>query len=306
MLQTKLISLLPDLATFILIVQEGSFTAAAKKLDITPSALSKLITRLEKSLGVKLFERTTRSLVITQAGQRVYEQSVIMVNAAQQAIEMSTADHLEPVGSITVSAPEAFLFSVLQPFVIPFLKQYPDIQLKLRAVDGNIDLIKENIDIAFLLTDKPDEKLVLKEICTTHLVLCASPNYLEQRGIPDHPNDLQQHDCLYLAETSRDNTWTFQQGDALFSVEVSGRYALNHSQMRLNGVKSGLGIGIFHDFVVKDALEKGEVVRVLEPWTIRSNYHGAIVMQYAQTQFMPNRIRVFLDFMSDKLKERFS
>lgn len=306
MLQTKLISLLPDLATFILIVQEGSFTAAAKKLDITPPALSKLITRLEKSLSVKLFERTTRRLVITQAGQRVYEQSVIMVNAAQQAIEASTADHQEPAGSLTVSAPEAFLFSVLQPFVIPFLQLYPDIQLKLRAVDGEVDLIKDNIDVAFRLTDQPDEKLVLKEICKTNLVLCASPDYLMQKGEPKHPDDLKDHDCLYLAETARDNIWTFIQNESIFSVEVNGRYALNHSQMRLNGVKSGLGIGIFHDFVVQAAIESGDVVRILEPWTIRSNYHGAIVMQYVQTQFMPIRLRVFIDFMTTKLKERFT
>lgn len=306
MLQTKLISLLPDLATFILIVQEGSFTAAAKKLDITPSALSKLITRLEKSLSAKLFERTTRRLVITQTGQRVYEQSVLMVNAAQQAIDASTADHQEPAGSLTVSAPEAFLFSVLQPFVIPFLQQYPDIQLKLRAVDGEVDLIKDNIDVAFRLTDKPDERLVLKEICKTNLVLCASPDYLQQRGTPYHPEELKEHDCLYLAETGKDNIWTFIQNDTVFSVEVNGRYALNHSQMRLNGVKSGLGIGIFHDFVVKDAIESGDVVRVLEPWMIQSNYHGAIVMQYVQTQFMPLRLRVFIDFMADKLKERFA
>ncbi|MCE0495345.1 LysR family transcriptional regulator [Vibrio salinus] len=306
MSQTKLISLLPDLAVFILIVQEGSFTAAAKKLDNTPSALSKLITRLEKALSVKLFERTTRSLVITQTGQKVYEQSVIMVNAAQQAIEVSMADHQKPSGSLTVSAPEAFLFSVLQPFVIPFLQKYPDIQLKLRAVDGKVDLIRDNIDVAFRLTDKPDEKLVLKEICKTNLVLCASPDYLNRRGEPKHPEELSEHDCLYLAETAKDNLWTFIQNDSIFSVEVSGRYALNHSQMRLNGVKSGLGIGIFHDFVVKDAIESGEVIRILEPWMIQSNYHGAIVMQYAQTRYMPVRLRVFINFMASRLKERFT
>ncbi|QXO16011.1 MULTISPECIES: LysR family transcriptional regulator [Vibrio] len=301
MLNTKLIGLLPDLATFILVVNEGSFTAAAKKLGVTPSALSKLITRLEQALSVKLFERTTRKLVITQAGQKVYDQCLVMVNAAQQAVELSGSDHTEPSGSLTVAAPEAFLNSVLQPFVIPFLKQYPQIQLKLRAADGEIDLFKHDIDVAFKLTDKPDENLVLRELCKTNLVLCASPEYLAERGNPAHPTELAQHDCLYLAETNKDHLWDFLKDDEFHTVAVSGRYAVNHSQMRLNGVKNGLGIGIFHDFVVQDDLASGKVVQLLKDWTIKSNYHGAIAMQYAQTKYMPARLRVFIDYVMTHL-----
>ncbi|MGR5250133.1 LysR family transcriptional regulator [Vibrio aestuarianus] len=301
MLHPKLIALLPDLATFILVVNEGSFTAAAQKLGVTPSALSKLITRLEAALSVKLFERTTRKLIITQAGKRVYDQSLLMVNAAQQAVELSTSDHTEPAGSLTVAAPEAFLNSVLQPLVVPFLTQYPEIQLKLRAADGEIDLFKHNIDIAFRLTDKPDENLVLREIGKTNLVLCASPDYTALHGTPTHPTELSEHDCLYLAETERDHIWNFLKDDEFHTIAVSGRYAVNHSQMRLNAVKSGLGIGIFHDFVIQEALTEGKVVQLLEDWTIKSNYHGAIAMQYAQTKYMPARLRVFIDYVTEHL-----
>ncbi|MGN2378642.1 LysR family transcriptional regulator [Vibrio cholerae] len=306
MLLPKLIALLPDLATFIVVVNEGSFTAAASKLGVTPSALSKLITRLEQALSVKLFERTTRKLIITQAGQKVYDQSLLMVNAAQQAIEISSSEHAEPAGALTVAAPEAFLNSVLQPFVVPFLAQYPHIQLKLRAADGDIDLFKHNIDVAFRLTDKPDENLVLRELCKTNLVLCASPEYLAQRGTPVHPTDLAEHDCLYLAETDKDHIWTFAKGRETHTVAVSGRYAVNQSQLRLTGVKNHLGIGIFHDFVVQDALTAGKVVQVLQEWNIKSNYHGAIAMQYAQTKYMPARLRVFIDFVLEHLSPKFN
>ncbi len=296
MLSSKLIALLPDLASFNTVVQEGSFTAAAKKLNVTPSALSKTITRLEKSLEVKLFERTTRKLIITRTGSKIYDQCVIMLNAAHQAVDISSTDHTEPAGSITVAAPEAFLNVVLQPFVIPFLKQYPNIQLKLRAADGDIDIFKQGIDIAFRLTDQPDEKLILREIAKTNLMLCASPDYLCQRGTPSHPQHLTEHDCLYLAETDTDHIWDFFKDDEFHSIAVSGRYAVNHSQMRLNGVINGLGIGIFPDFVVKDAITAGQVVKVLEDWTIKSNYQGVIALQYAQTQYMPARLRVFIDY----------
>ncbi|MCL9776268.1 LysR family transcriptional regulator [Vibrio methylphosphonaticus] len=306
MFNHKLISLLPDLASYIMVVNEGSFTAASKNLGVTPSALSKTITRLESALSVKLFERTTRKLVITQAGQKVYDQSVLMVNAAQQAIEVSQSDHTVPSGSLTVGAPEAFLNSVLQPFITPFLKQYPEIQLKVRALDGDIDLMRMGVDVAFKLTDKPDENLVMKHVGPTNLVLCASPAYIAQHGQPMTPNDLTHHDCLYLAETGRDNIWDFLKDDEFLTVKVSGRFAVNHSQLRLSGVKEGLGIGIFHDFVIKEALEDGSAVQVLADWTIKSNYHGAIALQYAQTKYLPARMRVFIDYVMSVLPERLS
>ncbi|RTZ17442.1 LysR family transcriptional regulator [Vibrio aquaticus] len=300
MKNTKLIALLPDLASFILIVDEGSFTAAAKQLNVTPSALSKLVTRLESSLSVKLFERTTRKLIITRAGQQVYDQAMVMVNAAKQAVELSTTAHQEMSGALTVAAPEAFLNSVLQPHVVPFLQKYPEIQLKLRVADGEIDLIRDGIDIAFKLTDKPDENLVLREVSKTNLVLCASPDYIAKRGMPTHPTQLEGHDCLYLAENDSDHIWDFFKEDEYHSVPVTGRYAVNHSQMRLNGVKNGLGIGIFHDFVIADAIEQNQVVPVLEDWTIKSNYHGAIAMQYPQTKYMPARLRGFIDYITEQ------
>lgn len=297
----KLIALMPDLAAYILVVQEKSFTAAAQKLAVTPSALSKTITRLEKALSVKLLERTTRKLLVTEAGSKIYDQCVLMLSSAQQVVEICGEDHDAPSGSITIAAPEAFLDNVLQPLVIPFLKTYPDIQLKLRAADGAIDIFKHRIDIAFRLTDKPDENLVLRKIGSTNLLLCASPEYLKQRGMPQHPNDLQQHDCLYLAETETDHIWSFVHGDQLLSVPVSGRYAVNHSQMRLNGVKNGLGIGIFHDFVVQKALENGEVIKVLPEWTVKGNYHGMIALQYAQTKYLPARMKIFIDYVTKHL-----
>lgn len=303
---TQLIPLLPDLASFILIVDEGSFTAAAKKLDVTPSALSKLVTRLETALRVKLFERSTRTLHITRSGQKVYDQAVIMLNAAKQAVELSLSDHTEVQGSLTIAAPEAFLNSVVQPHVLPFLNRYPRVQLQLRVADGEIDLLRDNIDIAFMLTDKPDERLILKELGKTNLVLCASPDYIQARGMPQHPSELTKHDCLYLAENDHDHIWRFLKDDEVHSVAVAGRYAVNHSQMRLTGVKNGLGIGILHDFVITDALEKGEVVPVLADWTLRSNYHGIVAMQYAQTKYMPARIRVFIDYVTEHLTQRLS
>ncbi|GAD89649.1 MULTISPECIES: LysR family transcriptional regulator [Vibrio] len=298
---TQLVALLPDLATYTLVVQQGNFTNAANSLSMTPSAVSKTISRLEKALEVKLIERTTRNLRITEEGQKVYEQAVQMLYAAEQAVELSSNRHLKPQGSIMISAPEALLSIVLQPLIIEFLKKYPQIQIKARAIDGAVDIQKQGIDVAFRLSKHPDEHLVLKELGQTHLLLCASKPYLMKNGTPQQPSDLVNHNCLYLAETEHDNLWTFHKDDESQSVNVSGRYAVNQAQLRFEGVKSHLGIGLFHDFVVEDALEHGEVVQVLQDWTLTGNYHGNILMQYPQTKYVPARLRLFIDFITEAL-----
>lgn len=262
--------------------------------------MSKLITRLESALSVKLFERTTRSLLITESGKKIYQQSVIMVEAAQQAIDISSSEHIVPSGSLTVAAPKAFLTIVLQALVTPFLIKYPKIQLKLRASDGDINMIAQGIDVVFRLTDKPTEGLIMKEIGKVNLSLCASPSYIEERGLPLHPKELPNHDCLYLGETT-DHIWEFVKGEESHVIAVTGRYAVNHSQMRLNGVRDGFGIGIFPDFVIKEALANNDVVPVLSDWQIKGNYHGVIAMQYAQNKYMPSRIKVFTEFVRQNL-----
>ncbi|PSW21423.1 LysR family transcriptional regulator [Photobacterium sanctipauli] len=297
----KLIALMPELAAFKIVVDEGSFTAAAKKLGVTPSALSKQLSKLEHTLSTKLLERTTRKLVITESGKGIYNQCSALLEATKQIVEFTSSEHEIPSGSLTVAAPKAFLSIVLQPLVKPFLDKYPDIELKLKASDGEIDLISEGIDIVFRLTEKPSEGQVLKLMGKVSLTLCASPNYLANRGIPIHPNDLTKHDCLYLGETATDHIWDFEKGDENHTIAVKGRYAVNHSQMRLRGVLDDLGIGIFPDFVIKQALADGSVTQVLSDWTIRGNYHGDIALQYAQTKFMPARLRVFIDYVEEHL-----
>ncbi|MGF1703915.1 LysR family transcriptional regulator [Photobacterium makurazakiensis] len=299
----KLIALMPELATFKVVVDEGSFTAAAKKLGVTPSALSKQLSKLEKTLSAKLLERTTRKLVITQSGKGIYNQCTTLLEATKQAVEFTSSEHETPSGSLTVAAPKAFLSIVLQPLVKPFLDHYPDIELKLKASDGEIDLISDGIDVVFRLTEKPIEGQVLKQMGKVSLSLCASPNYLALRGTPTHPTDLLNHDCLYLGETTTDHIWDFVKGDESHTVAVKGRYAVNHSQMRLRGVTDDLGIGIFPDFVIKQALVDGSVQQVLNDWTIKGNYQGDIALQFAQTKFMPARLRVFIDYVEAHLKK---
>lgn len=295
---SKLISVLPDLGTFIIVAKEESFTAAAKKLNVTPSALSKMITRLESVLEVTLFYRTTRRLQITTVGLEILEQSQLMLSAAQQAVELANQNHATPHGALTIGAPESLLNFVIEPFVYAFLDSHPNIKIRLKAIEGQFDMLEEGIDIAFLLTDKPQDNLVLKVIRPTRLILCATPQYLSNRSIPTHPSHLTEHDCLFLSDSPKDRLWLFASDEEYLSIKVKGRYAVNQAQMRLNGVLNHFGIGIFHDYVAQEKLASGEIVQVLEDWEIKSNYHGNIIMQYPHQKFLPSKIRAFVDFIN--------
>ncbi|GAL35097.1 transcriptional regulator LysR family [Vibrio maritimus] len=149
----------------------------------------------------------------------------------------------------------------------------------------------------FELTHFPRENLVAKSLGHTNAVLCASRSYLQSHGIPFHPDNLTQHDCLYLNEQPNDNVWRFSKGGEDVKVEVEGSYSVNHSEIRLNAVKQGLGIGIFPEFVVEEAIQNGEVIQVLPEWRVISRYQGEITLQFPQSKFMPARRRAFIDFM---------
>lgn len=300
----KLIPLLPDLAVFVAVIDEGSFTAASKKLGITPSAVSRKIARLENALSVKLIERTTRKIGLSESGEMTYNYCRQMLESAKEAVNVSTAIAMTPVGNLRISVPKAFGNQVLKPFIVPFLEMYPDIKVSIKVTDQVIDPIHDEVDLVFRLTDKPTEGLVSKVVGKVDLVLCASPGYLEKNGVPEDPSDLIDHQCLYLGETALDNEWKFVQADHEVIVKVDGRYVVNHSQMRLEGIEKGLGIGIMPDFSVAESLEEGRVTRVLENWTIKENYQGVVSLQFAQSRYLPTKSRVFIDYIAEQMKSR--
>jgi len=297
-----LMPLLPDMAVFVTVVESGSFTAASKKLGVTPSAVSRKISRLENALSVKLLERTTRKIAMSESGQIVYRYCRQMIDSAKEAVQVSSSVSMKPVGNLRISVPKAFGNQVLKPLVFSFLQKYPDIKLSVKVTDLLIDPIHDEVDIIFRLTDKPIEGLVSRIVGKVDLVLCASPDYLKENGVPEHPSELIKHQCLYLGEVPSDNQWKFVLADHEVSVNVDGRYVVNHTEMRLSGIKNGLGIGILPDFSASSSLNDGSIVRVLENWTIKENYQGLITLQFAQSKYLPTKCRVFIDYIIEKMR----
>ncbi len=293
----KLMPLLPDMAAFVAVVEAGSFTSAAAKMGISPSGVSRQVTRLEKALCVQLIERTTRRQTTTAVGLDVYEQCRNMLDNAVQAIHVSESDTTDPRGKLRIAIPKALAKQVLEPHLLAFGKAYPSVSLHVMVTDQRMDPARQDLDIVFHVSAEPLEHLINKVLGRVHSILCASPEYIKQRGKPYEPCDLLSHDCIALGLHQGDNQWLLTRDGQSEAVAVKGRYTNNHSEMRLRAVKEHFGIGIFPDFVVQNAIRAGEVTQVLADWHVHSDFQGGIHMQFQHMRFMPASMRVFIDFM---------
>ncbi|MBJ9003991.1 LysR family transcriptional regulator [Citrobacter koseri] len=296
------LTLLPDLATFVLIVDHGSFSAAARAAGVTPSAMSRSVSRLERETGSQLLHRSTRKLALSETGKMVYEHAKMMLEAARQAIDSGGSVQHVPQGKITLSVPKAVGRFVIHPLIPQFLERFPLVDVCLRLEDRYLDLIDDGVDLALQITNTPSPGLHGKPLMPITHILCATPEYLQKQGTPTHPEDLRQHSCISLGETPTDSRWKFRKQGKTEVVQTTGRYAANHTGVRLDAVKRHLGIGSLPAFTAREALQDGEIMQVLPEWTFISNYSGELWLLWAGNKHMPLKIRAMIDYLSQQLK----
>lgn len=298
--------LLPYMAVFVKVVELGSFSAAAEKLGSTASSVSRQIASLENALGVKLLERTTRRLRLTEAGTVAWERCFEMMQSAESVFELAGRISDTPQGRVRISAPRAYGKDLISPHVAEFLQRYPQVDLQLMLTDRMVDLISDDVDLAIRITDTPPPGLVARPLFPVRHVLCASAEYLQQHGIPEHPQDLTQHNCIYLGEVPGDNQWKFRHitnGEQI-SVAVHGRYASNHSKARLEGIIHHLGIGCLPRFSAQQVMDNRQIIQVLPEWDYMTSYYGMSWILYHPNRYLPPKCRVLIDFLLEKLKHQ--
>ena len=288
---------LTDMAVFACVVDAGSFSAAARLLGVTPSAVSRQVARLEAALHVRLLERSTRKLRLTEAGSAAYGRCQTLVTAAREVMALSDTQSATPSGLVRISMPKAFGRQVIHPLMPVFLARYPEVDVQLIITDRVVDLFEEAVDLAIRLTDAPPPGLAGRQLMPVHHRVCASPNYLRTHGTPVHPRDLAQHSCLYLGEDERDRHWRFRQGGDEVTVRVSGRYVANHSEVRLDGALQHLGLASLPDFTTRQALAGGQLVSVLDDWTHVTDYAGTAWLLYPPNRYLAPKLRVWIDFV---------
>ena len=297
------LGLLTEMVVFVKVVELGSFSAAARQLGSTPSATSRAVARLEKALGTRLLQRSTRKLRLSESGHEIHARCLDMVHAAQAVMAASGQLNPEPQGLVRLSVPKAVGRFVIHPHIPDFLARYPKVNVLLRLDDRYVDLIDDQVDLAIRITDSPSPGLMGRHLFDIHHLLCASPRYLQQRGTPLHPHDLKAHDCIFLGEEPGDARWKFQQGSKQLSVQVKGRYAVNHTGARLDAVLQHLGIGSLPFFTARHALQQGQIVQVLPDWEFLANYSGQAWLLYPPTRHLAPKLSAFIQFMAERLAQ---
>ncbi|CAM2846478.1 LysR family transcriptional regulator [Vibrio mytili] len=297
----KLIALLPEMAVFVVVIEEGSFSKAAERLGVAPSSVSRSISKLETGLCQKLLERTTRNMRLTSAGEEIHGLCVDMLKSARLASDAAFSSQNEIAGEVRIAAPRAYANQVLSPLILDFLDAYPKVSVHMIVEDHFIDPIGHEVDMVIHITDRPVEGLVAKVLGINKLSVCASRAYLKKYGYPSSPADLSTHQCIRLGETSLDRKWSFGKRGQIHHVNIDGRFAVNHTEIRKQAVLRGGGISIFPEFSVAELIASGDFVELFSDWEVQGNYTGHIVAQYPQSRFIPSQLKVLVDYLQNKL-----
>ena len=297
-------ALLPGMAVFVRVVEAGSFSAAARQLGTTASAVSRQIARLEQELSLRLLERTTRQLRLNEAGSEFYAHCRAMLDAAEQALAIGERLMSRPHGLVRLSVPKAYGKFVISPLMPDFLRRYADVDVQLHISDQSPDLIEDGFDVLVKVTDQPPEGLAGKPLGPVRQLLCASPAYLQQHGTPQHPQELLRHSCMYLGENAGDSRWHFSNDEQQEVVMVRGRYISNHSEARLEAALGDIGITVLPQFTAAHALAEGRLREVLPQWRYTGSYQGAAWLLWRQNLHLPPKLRVLIDYLTETLAPR--
>ncbi|TXT39017.1 MAG: LysR family transcriptional regulator [Comamonadaceae bacterium] len=288
-----------EMALFVRVVETGSFSDVARQMGATPSAVSRSIARLERALGTRLLQRTTRKLGLTPSGTEILQHCTDIVSAARAVMDIGGQHREAPHGLVRVCVPKAIGQTVIHPHIKDFLIAYPSVDVQLILDDRALDLVDHNIDLAVRVTETPPVGLIGRQLMSIEHMICASPDYLAQHQPPTTPMDLSAHSCICLGETPSDARWKFVKDGKSISVEVRGRYTANNTGVRLDAVCDGFGIGSLPEFTARKDLEQGRIVQLLPEWRFVTHYTGALWLLYTPTRYVPAKLRVLIDHLSD-------
>jgi DNA-binding transcriptional LysR family regulator len=286
------------MATFVRVVEKGSFASAANDLLLTPSAVSKTVTRLEQRLGVQLLTRTTRRLVLTKEGETYLLRCREILEAIEEAEAEITKSGAVPQGNIRVSAGTALGRLQLARLLPDFLDAFPEITVDLRISDQRVDLVAERVDVALRWGKLSDSTLVARKIVDGKRVICASPRYLEKSGTPREPSDLLHHNCILMSDMAELARWPFHSKTGVEHVQVNGNVTTDNADVVHDLAIAGHGIVHMVDIHVTESIRNGLLVPLLTKEHAVEPIPIWALMPPGRNQ-LP-RVRVFLDFLVDR------
>jgi DNA-binding transcriptional LysR family regulator len=289
------------LRLFCSVAELGSFTKAADREGMTPGAASKQITALEERLQARLFERTTRSVRLTDAGEALLDR-VRPWLAEYDGLEQGVADaRSAPAGVLRVAAPVDFGARRLMPLITQFMTDWPGVEVRLSLADRRVDLVNEGFDVGIRIGNLPDSALIAKRLAPASMAVLASPDYLARAGTPRHPAELAQHEIVIDRNKPAPQLLKFLQGEDEVEVRVNGRLSLNGAIAAVSAASAGVGIACSPRWAAEDALAEGRVVEILADWDTEHRFLWAV---FPSSRYLAHRVRLFVDFLAEQFPER--
>lgn len=291
-----------DINIFVRSAQTRSFSVAAQQLGMSPSAVSKAVMRLEESLGIRLMNRTTRKITLTDDGAAFYERCRQILGELEEAELQVTRSQATPTGTLRVDITSELGRLRIIPALPKFLSRYPDLKLDISLSNRITDLIEEGIDAVVRIGVGPDSSLIMHGLGTARFIVCAAPNYLRRSGIPQTLEDIKHHNCISFVSpwTGRVFDWQFQQDGQEIRLPVEGNLCLNNGESILDVALAGVGLVQIYNYIASEAIARGKLKPVLEKYVAPGS---PISVVYPQKRHLSAKIRAFVDFMSELMAQ---
>ncbi|MEM9358220.1 MAG: LysR substrate-binding domain-containing protein [Pseudomonadota bacterium] len=289
---------LSGMEAFVAVVEEGSFSAAARKLEISRAVVGKRVAALEKELGAQLLNRTTRHVSTTGAGTEFYERARSIVSEFAVANQELSRNQSEPAGIVKIGVPMSFGQTHLTPMLLDFMQQYPKIIVHLTLSDRFVDVLAEGYDLVLRIGEMEDSSLIMRRIASLDRILYASPDYIEKTGSPSSPTDLTHHRILHYGYERTGLIWQLRSETDTANVEVGASFCANNGEVLLAAAVADHGIALLPRFIADPELERGRLVRVLPEYAASS---VDLVALWPSNRLLPTRVRRLIDFLIAQL-----
>ncbi|MEK7433176.1 MAG: LysR family transcriptional regulator [Cyanobacteriota bacterium] len=285
---------LNSLIVFNRVVESNSITKASESLNRTKQSVSHTISSLEKDLHVRFFERTTRKIRLTEIGKLFYEKSRKIEDDAKSAFELLEETKKEPCGTLRITSTHLFAEIFLEKVIINYLKKYPKSKIEMILDEKQVDLLKENIDLAIRMGNLEDSSMRFRKLGSINFICCATPEYLKNTPEINHPSSILSHECLVLKGQSNTTKWKFTKNDEEEIITPKFKLRINNQKILLNSTLNNLGISIMPYFLCNEYLDKGKLVRVLPEWKISDGEVNALFLDKKKSNI---NLRTFLEMI---------
>ena len=294
---------LEAMSVIVAVTETGSFSAASRRLKTPVATVSRKVAELEARLQAQLFQRSSRQMMLTDAGRSYIEACKRIIEQVDDAERAVSGEYRIPKGDLAVTAPWGLGHMHLVPIVVEFLDAYPEITLRLVLTDRVVNTVEENVDVSIRIGALPDSSMIASRIGSVRMVLCASPAYLAARGIPKEPADLRDHDCISVDSSAAQRAWKFAKGNREIAAPIRSRLTVTDSEAAIDAAIAGAGIARVMSYKMEAARRAGTLVVMLEDFELEPL---PLHIVYAERKPVPLKLRAFLNWVTPRLKARLS